>query len=608
MLRRLVDDHRFALTDLVLVMLSGAIWMMKPEFGVWVILIALLPWVLRSLAGRFPFRRTPFDWLIAVFLVTAWVGYWVAYDKASAWNKVWFIVLAVLLFYALSAQPRQNLAWGSAVFFPVGLGVSIYFFLTHDFSGTAGRLAIWWMNSRPQVEWRAIHHGYISGTILITTLIARYGVWKLGTYLPRRSLFYLSPLFVLSSMILMGAFALTLSRGIWLAIAGAAGAWVVWKVLTLSKFSATPVFKTLFPLFVLNLLAVIMVLVYLGPGGPDYNPTQGDYGTNTRSELFLRGTYLLADFPILGGGLSSFPGLYSQYMLGIPIFYFANSYNIFLDVAIEQGLIGGLSFLLLYLASLWLLAKTIVTTNSGEIRTFSWFALSALMVSIVHGLLYDYLYNGAGAFLLLFPVGVAMIGIMNPSSGAQGLSPTAVHSHAGRSVRPALIVSGALIILLAGSFNHVRALWYANLGALQMTQVELKDFPTNTWTESSILPELGSAEASLHSALRLEPANRTANHRLGLIAMLRGDFDSACGYLESALEQTPRHRGILKSLGYCYVWLGDMDRAQVLLAEIPESRDEMDIYTWWWGVHGRDDLSVNAHLMVSRLDAAVVQP
>jgi hypothetical protein len=81
LLRRIVLNPWFSLADLLLVALSGAIWVSIPEFGIWFTLIALLPWGLRLLAKEPPFQRTPFDWLMAIFLITAWVGYWAAYDK-----------------------------------------------------------------------------------------------------------------------------------------------------------------------------------------------------------------------------------------------------------------------------------------------------------------------------------------------------------------------------------------------------------------------------------------------------------------------------------------------------------------------------------------------
>src|SRR5687768_4249325 len=158
--------------------MSAAAWMLIPRFGIGFSLIALLPWVLRFLAGYLPFKRTPFDWLIAIFLVTAWVGYWAAYDISAAWIKIWLIVSAVLLYYALSAQPKQNLAFLSFLSFCFALVLSLYFCLTYDFAGSGGRLGIWWMNHRPHVGWPAIHHDDILGPVLINAILAFYWLWN----------------------------------------------------------------------------------------------------------------------------------------------------------------------------------------------------------------------------------------------------------------------------------------------------------------------------------------------------------------------------------------------------------------------------------------------
>ncbi len=122
-MRNLIDNRWFALTDLLLVMACGAVWMIRPDYGLWFILIALLPWGLKIVAGRFPFKRTSLDLLIAIFLVTGWIGYWAAYDKAIAWNKAWLIVTAVLLYYALVAQPKENWYGLTILFFCVGICV-----------------------------------------------------------------------------------------------------------------------------------------------------------------------------------------------------------------------------------------------------------------------------------------------------------------------------------------------------------------------------------------------------------------------------------------------------------------------------------------------------
>ena len=231
---QLVDNRWFALTDLLLVIMSAAAWMLIPRFGIGFSLIALLPWVLRFLAGHLPFQRTPFDWLIAIFLATAWVSYWAAYDKSAAGIKFWLIVSAVLLYYALSAQPKQNLVFLSFLSFCFALALSFYFCLTYDFAGSGGRFAIWWMNHRPHVDWPAIHPDYVSGLILISTILAFYWLWN-ASKKSVGSAAVVMQLFLLLGMGMVAlVFVLTLSRGIEVIGLGVLGLWILWRVSTLS--------------------------------------------------------------------------------------------------------------------------------------------------------------------------------------------------------------------------------------------------------------------------------------------------------------------------------------------------------------------------------------
>ena len=136
--------------------------------------------------------------------------------------------------------------------------------------------------------------------------------------------------------------------------------------------------------------------------------------------------------------------------------------------------------------------------------------------------------------------------------------------------------------MLGMNINRVISRWYSNLGALQMSQIELKDFPSDQWATAHMADSLEGVESTLQVALQYDPLNQTANYRLGLISMLRQDFKSAATNLETAYHEAPGHRGIFKNLGYAYAWLGEFDKAQVLLAEIPESQKEMSIYIGWW--------------------------
>ena len=580
-------------------------WILIPELGIWFTLLALLASGALFLADNSLLKRIPYTLLLAVFLITACVGYWAAYDKSSGWIKLWLIITAVLLYYALGAQPKQNLLVISLLSFCLGLGVAVYFFLTFDFAGISTGIALWWIRNRPFLGWPAIHHGYTSGLLLITTLFAAYWlqhIWKKPFDKVSAALKIFAGLGFGVNLL---AFILTVSRGLWLAAACGLGTWVLWRIITLERFAKQPI-KSLFPLLVLLYLGVMIIIVYLGPART-VGAGQGEYGNNTRAEVFERGTYFLSEYPMTGSGLDSFPGLYSQYVLVIPHFYYINSYNVFLDVAIEQGLAGGLALILVYLGNLWLAARAVMKAESNELRFLGWLSVFALIVTILHGLFYDYLYNGAGTVLLLFPIGMVtlLVGHINGLT-AQIVQPRKTASIPSRAMIVIPILG--IVVLLALSRDKLAALWYADLGAVQMSQVELKHFPTNEWATSAVVPELTMADTSLRSALRYDPNNQTANYRLGLISMLRQDFTSAAVYLEKAHVSSPSHRGIIKNLGYCYVWLGEMDKAKALLEQIPESQQEIGVYSWWWGVQGRQDLAIYAFEFGSRLDMQTNQP
>jgi len=599
LLGRVVSSRWFALTDLFLVVGSGILWILKPEIGVLPILsIALIPWLVWILAGSIPFRGTLFDWLIVIFLVTAWIGYWAAYDREAAWSKIWMIVLAVLLYYALSIQPEENLDWICALLFCTGLGVSIYFFLTHDFVTVPRKLELvnrigrWVTSVLPRPGWKPIHPNYVAGIAAITTPFILYPIGKL---VKKKNLFSSLLLIVSITGIALALISILMatSRGVIMAIASAFGIWVVWRIIALKgsrlKFSR----EAIFPPLVFIWLFLIVLFIYVGPANSGNALSNGYiYGTGSRGELVSRSLYLLLDFPFTGGGLGSFPGLYSYYILGIPNFYLPNSHNLFLDVAVEQGLLGGMSVLIIFLACIWFTARTIERSDTPMPRIFSWLILFAIIIAFVHGMVDDYLYNGPGTFLLLFLVGLST-----------AVKPEEVRLAHPLNLHAVGVVTLVLTSFLLINFNRIRSIWNSNIGAVQMAKVELAGFPSNQWTDASILPKIKLADNSLHSALRYDSVNETANYRLGMISMLRRDFNSAAHYLELAYKQVPNHRGIIKTLGYCYVWSGEVNKAQLLLIKIPEARNELETYSWWWGVQRLPKLAEKATKASSKLES-----
>jgi O-antigen ligase len=602
--REPINSSRFALIDLWIVSISGGILCLFPEFWFWCLLIASIPRVFRMVAGMAPIKRTGFEWLLAGFTISAGAGYWASYDAMVGSTKFFLIVASVFLFFAISSQPEENLLWVSAGMFCLGLGVSVFFLLTHDFLDSPRKLEIvntvgrWIMQIRPALGWVPIHPNYASGIAAITSPFILYPLWKIRTDASKKILI---PIVVAGLGIILLAIFMATSRGVLLAMAGAAGGFVIWRIVHSGRINLRMGGEAVFPSLVLIYLAAVVLLLYLGPASIGGNAVQSSpYGDGTRAEVFERSAYLVADFPFTGGGLGSYPGLYSQYILGIPYYYLPNAHNVFLDVFIEQGLPGGLCFLALYVAGIWQAARTIVKTDFPEMRAFCGLAFAALVFAFIHGMVDDYLYNGKGAILSMVPLGLAAIPMRNvtPVDRKPNTSPGFV----------ILSVSVLMIGLLMMNLDRIQSYWHSNIGAVQMARVELAGFPVNQWTGMEVLPRLTPAETSLLSSLEADPANPTANHRLGLIAMTRRDFFSAAVYLEAAHLQLPGHRGITKALGYCYIWLGEFEKAQTRLSVIPEAEDELDAYAWWWQVQGRDDLSGRASTMRALLNNDTDQP
>ena len=596
-MQQVFRNRYFSLIELVLAIFCGAVWLIQPEWGIWFILIALLPLTLRLFSGQYQFALT--DAFVLVFAITTWVGYWAAYDQSTAWSKAWLIMTAVLVYFSLKSQPKDNLAWVSFSLFCVGVGVSLYFFLTHDFVAIPRKLEIvnllgrWFMSVRPQTAWKPVHPNYVAGMIAVTVPFVYYPIWdfrKRNTRIP--------VLFLLAVIIGLGLAGLALvmatSRGVVLAIVSGVGAWFLWRLINLSGINRLFTREAAFPILLLLYLCLVVAFLFLGPAQSGSIIADGRYGNGSRSELFQRSVYLAFDYPITGGGLGSFPGLYSRYVLNIPFFYLPNSHNLFLDVAIEQGLLGGVVFLLLYIASLWMVSNSIAKGN----QAFNWVLLFSLIIALIHGMVDDYLYNSVGSVFSLFLVSLS-------ANQSRNDNEFVVHGVDHRFIS-ALIIACALLIVF--NVKRIRGIWYSNLGAIQLSKVELVGFPDTGWTGKEIVPKLGQADLTLHSALQFDPFNRTANQRLGIISMLRRDFASAVGYLETAHSHASKHRGVIKSLAYCYVWLGYMEKAHPYLLQIPETKEELDVYTWWWGTQGRSDLSENAAVALKALNTGISQP
>jgi len=572
------------------------------------VLLALIPIGLRLLKGV---RLYPFyilDILVLVFLITAGVGYWAAYDKVEASSKFWLIVASALFYLTLRNQPKKSWTWLTFFWFFVGVGITGYFLLTHDFVAQPAKLAsvnnigLLLMKHRPELGLPSVHPNDTSGIGIITSL---FGVYLLNKV--RYSPFYLS-LILTGYVIIFFAILLGTSRGAWIAFIGSIGVWLLHKYLNSFTSYSNGKYLFLYPGLVLGLLFVGALLLVIMPlGSFDLGLYGSQYGTGGRIELLHRTMLILNDFPITGGGLGSFPGLYSQYILSIPFYYILNSHNMFVDVAVEQGMLAGLVFMSIYALGIWQISFLIGRKQSRENYIMGLIVLMGLIVAVLHGMVDDYLYGGRGTILTFAFIGMSA-NVYQINSHEMKVKGQISSIRYNRIQRLSLIIGIFLLLFSLVNLNKLRSVWYANLGSVKMAQSELADFPKDEWIEPDVLSELETAESAFHTALQFDPSNGTANYHLGLIFMLRSDFDSAAEHLEAAYHKNLNHRGVIKSLGYCYVWMSDMEKSKILLSQIPEAVYELDAYQWWWNVHGRSDLAENASFALDLLKSTTFLP
>jgi tetratricopeptide (TPR) repeat protein len=607
MLKQFIDSRWSPLVDLLCVIASGLL--LSTRFPAWLSLItASLPWLYRLPFGRFPYRRTPFDIPLTIYLSTALIGVWAAYDVDKAIAKLWSLILALLIFYTLANQPLANLRIVAAMLSGCGLVIAGLFLLTHNWQDSPSRLAIvnniatMWMMIRPRIVPGGIglDPDVIGG---ITGLLLPFAAALLILFWRERRRGFTLIIATSTGTILFGLY-LSAQRGAWLALGVASGLLLLW-IASKRIASRTGISRQIiFGAIVGGLILTVTLIIAADPASIWDAATPGN-----RLEVARHTLALIQDFAFTGGGLAAYPGLYSRYILHIPWLFLQHSSNLFLDTAIDQGLLG-LAALLIILAgcSGLLMIGPRAHDSVQQFELLHWATFASLIVVVIYGLFEDPFYTGWGTLFLLIPVG-AGVALCQPRScgGAATANYGLPNSYASGVVIRFGVGIGLIMAtaaLITAIVPALRSRWYANIGAVYLSRVEMNGFPGAPRYWGNVRrADLASAETLLAKSLELDPVNHTANYRLGLIATLRLDFSTAANYLESAYQTDPQHRGVQKMLAYSYVWTGRYAEAAVLLDTFPEAREELQTYSQWWSSRGRDALAQRADEMTQYLDS-----
>ena len=270
---------------------------------------------------------------------------------------------------------------------------------------------------------------------------------------------------------------------------------------------------------------------------------------------------------------------YSSYSLLIHVGHTFHAHNLFLNVWLEQGLLG-------LVALGWLLALAVWPQPAAS--AWRGFALASLAVILLHGMVDD-VFSGFGGRIVVLVLPLALLARFEVASAP----PPARFRFGGAAHYSAAAVAGvlALLIVTVVGVSPVRATFLANLGAVAQSRTELALYH---WPEWSVQDELRRAlRADLQpaiqyyqAALALDPGNAIANRRLGQIEISFGDYETACGHVQQAYQSAPGQRATRQLMGECDAIVGNLVGAAELWRTIDVSQGQITLRWFWYDYLG----------------------
>ena len=529
-------------------------------------------------------QRPAYDWPGLLFLVSALLGLGIAYDRALAWPKFLLITGGIGIgFWFAHAPERVRLGrWGTISPLSVALNVlpaamAVFFLLTNDWGrweGKLGGLSVvgqWF--AKVQITPPGIGlNPNVAGGIIAAFLPLQAAALRVGSH-PRKHLWLGSLLLGLSGVGLL----LSASRGAWLALAVATGGWTLWELsgriaIRWQRDEAERIRPIIWSgLLLAGVIGIIFVLV-LTPWGARFMAMQGE-----RPAIWRNSRDLLGDYLFTGLGLCGFQMAYSSYVFLVHVGYITHAHNLFLDIWLEQGLLGLVALVWFLGAAVW---------SDAPVSRWRPAALTALAVILMHGLIDDAFYGYGGWGILLLFIPFAMLARLDERAGSVPVKEPVKGSARGRVI----LATGSMavvLIVVATLIPQVRAAFQANLGALVQTRAELSAYRWPQWPIQDAVRRspgvnLSRAISYYQMALALDPANVTANRRLGQLELSRGEYKAACQHLQAAYTAAPSQRASRQLWGECNALAGDTRSAVMLWQTIDVSQQQLVLRRWWY--------------------------
>ena len=342
--------------------------------------IAAVFWLIRWVASGKPSVRTPGDWAIIAIVPTLFVTLWVTTGLNITLIQIYRLLSGIALFYAIAnwgnSQSRLHILVFGVVLATLLLALSAPF----SVEWSAGKLFF-----VPDVIYQkfillvtdTVHPNVLAGSLVIM-LSFPIGLiifcWKERHWFERG-------LLIVSSLAGLGVVFLTQSRGAWIALA------------VLLSFMI--IFRWRWGWLLIVILSGIAIMFVWRAGTTsvlDFLMTSQSIGSfDDRIHLWSRGIYILSDFPFTGIGMGQFTEItHLLYPYLIPEQIMSHAHNLFLQIAIDLGLLGLIAWLAIWftiIAASWQLYRKSQLTQDNMSTAIGAALMSSQAALLAHGLL-----------------------------------------------------------------------------------------------------------------------------------------------------------------------------------------------------------------------------
>lgn len=567
-------------------------------------MLALAPWLARWVVLGKPGYHTPFDWPLAGFLITAGVAVWAAFDRQNAWDKFWLIVGAVLLYYSFANWAAKTgvkalviQAWMLAI---LGTLIAVYFTLSHDWDaypskystiteiGRAIRSAV------PETPFDRFHPNVMAGAMAILLPFSA-GVTA-GSWYGRRTKE------VVVGIVLFGLTAaglvLTGSRGSWAAVVIVAILVLWWLVVRRALTKSRRRRKWfLASIAVVVLLLTLLLILFPSPADTVLSKLPSLESGLKRADLYRNSLILINDYPFIGAGLNNFMMLYSTYSLLLHVGFTTHGHNFFLNLTVEQGIIGVFTFLWMLLLmgeAAWRMMAgrqeikgsrkpdaVSPANNLTQQAILLGAAVSSILVLVLHGIVDDAIYSSRMVLLIFLPFAFAVPVLLKTRTPSRR-----------EQLRAILAGMAILVLIVIFSWRPILSLLNSNLAAVRQGQAELSVYSWPDWPIQDAVRrevDLQSAIAGYEKALSLNPGNAVARRRLGQIKLSLGEYEEAVRHLEVAYSQASWDNATRQLLGEAYIANGQLDLGADLWSSVDNSNGQLLLRESWYGFIGENE-------------------